>query len=234
MYKLAILVPYFNHPDKIVALCDRLKSFEVDILIVDDGSNEISKKAIHEIDGVMILTRQENGGKGAAMKDGFAHLLRLGYTHALQIDADFQHNVDDIEKLIECSMQFKSAFVCTQPTYNESAPKARLYGRKITNFWIYINTFGGIRNDGMCGFRIYPLLELEEVFKETKTNRMEFDTEILVNAFWNGVDFFWIETPVRYEVGGVSHFKAFRDNVLISKMHARMFFKLFPRLLSVK
>jgi len=55
---------------------------------------------------------------------------------------------------------------------------------------------------------------------------MEFDIEILVNAVRQGISVRWIDTYVRYEKGGVSHFKMLRDNALISLMHAKCFFSL--------
>ena len=78
----------------------------------------------------------------------------------------------------------------------------------------------------MCGFRVYPLEQLKKAAAKSKTNRMEFDIEILVNAARQGVDMRWIDTYVRYEKGGVSHFKMLRDNALISLMHAKCFFSL--------
>ncbi|MGP1359714.1 glycosyltransferase family 2 protein [Campylobacter sp.] len=231
--KTLFLIPFYNHPEKIRALCKALANYNLHILIVDDGSNETSKKALENLSefGVEIFTREQNGGKGAALKDGFRHALQNGYTHAFQIDADFQHDISEVAEFLELSRKYPHDMILADPIYGEDAPKSRFYGRKITNFWVKVNTLNANIKDAMCGFRIYPLKELESVTLQSSSNRMEFDMEILVNAVRAGTRLKWIPLNVRYEKGGVSHFKMLKDNVLISLMHAKYFFSLVPFLL---
>lgn len=238
MSKYAFLIPFYNHPERINELVEALRAYELDIIIVDDGSNSASKEVLGRIKDVLILERKSNGGKGAAMKDGFKFAVDNGFTHVLQVDADFQHDVSMIDEFLELSQKFPQDIICANPVYDESAPKSRVYGRKITNFWVAINTLSLEIKDAMCGFRIYPLKEIEKAVKRSKTNRMEFDIEILVNAYRCGLKTQWIDIKVSYEVGGVSHFKMLRDNMMISLMHAKGFFSLpkfiFQRFFSKK
>lgn len=222
-YKYGFLIPFYNHPARIGELVTKLKKHELPIIIVDDGSNEASKEVLNSLEGVIIVTREQNGGKGAAMKDGFKFGLENSFSHLFQIDADSQHDLSVISEFLARSKSSPKKLICAAPVYDESAPKARVHGRKLTNFWIYINTLSLDIKDGMCGFRIYPVKELEEAIKKSKTNRMEFDTEILVNAYRSGVEMEWIDIRVFYEKGGISHFKMLRDNALISLMHAKYF-----------
>nr|WP_034956947.1 glycosyltransferase family 2 protein [Campylobacter showae] len=229
MNKFAFLVPFYNHPQNIKALIAALKTYELPVVVVDDGSDEASKQILVELErteGILLLTRAQNGGKGIAMKDGFKFALERGFSHVLQIDADFQHDAALIGEFLKQSRAHPQSIVCANPIYGEDAPKSRVYGRKITNFWVAINTLSLGIKDAMCGFRVYPLEQLKKAAAKSKTNRMEFDIEILVNAARQGVDMRWIDTYVRYEKGGVSHFKMVRDNVLISLMHAKCFFSL--------
>lgn len=227
--KFAFLVPFYNHPQNIKALVAALKTYELPVIVVDDGSDEESKLILAELErteGILLLTRAQNGGKGIAMKDGFKFALNRGFSHVLQIDADFQHDAALIGEFLRQSETHPQSIVCANPIYGEDAPKSRVYGRKITNFWVAINTLSLGVKDAMCGFRVYPLEQLKKAAAKSKTNRMEFDIEILVNAVRQGVDMRWIDTCVRYEKGGVSHFKMLRDNALISLMHAKSFFSL--------
>ena len=226
--KTLFLIPFYNHPEKIKALCEAIASYDLPILIVDDGSNKTSKKALENLNefGVEILTRAQNGGKGAALKDGFRHAMQNGYTHAFQIDADFQHDISEVAEFLELSRKYPHDMIMADPIYGEDAPRSRFYGRKITNFWVKVNTLSTNIKDAMCGFRIYPLKELESATLQSSSNRMEFDIEILVNAVRQGISVCWIDTYVRYENGGVSHFKMLRDNALISLMHTKCFFSL--------
>ncbi len=227
--KFAFLVPFYNHPQNIKALIAALKAYELPVIVVDDGSDEASKLILAELErteGILLLTRAQNGGKGIAMKDGFKFALNRGFSHVLQIDADFQHDAALIGEFLKQSRAHPQSIVCANPIYGDDAPKSRVYGRKITNFWVAINTLSLGVKDAMCGFRVYPLEQLKKAAAKSKTNRMEFDIEILVNAVRQGISVRWIDTYVRYEKGGVSHFKMLRDNALISLMHAKCFFSL--------
>ncbi len=227
--KFAFLVPFYNHPQNIKALIAALKTYELPVIVVDDGSDEASKLILAELErteGILLLTRAQNGGKGIAMKDGFKFALNRGFSHVLQIDADFQHDAALIGEFLRQSEAYPQSIVCANPIYGEDAPKSRVYGRKITNFWVVVNTLSLGVKDAMCGFRVYPLEQLKKAVAKSKTNRMEFDIEILVNAVRQGISVRWIDTYVRYEKGGVSHFKMLRDNALISLMHAKCFFSL--------
>ena len=227
--KFAFLGPFYNHPQNIKALIAALKAYELPVIVVDDGSNEASKLILAELeraDDILLLTRAQNGGKGIAMKDGFKFALERGFSHVLQIDADFQHDAALIGEFLRQSRAHPQSIVCANPIYGDDAPRSRVYGRKITNFWVAINTLSLGVKDAMCGFRVYPLERLKKAAAKSKTNRMEFDIEILVNAVRQGISVRWIDTYVRYENGGVSHFKMLRDNALISLMHAKCFFSL--------
>ena len=225
--KTLVLIPHYNHPAAIARVAQSMHGFGLDVLIVDDGSREECKPVLQALvsDGIHILYRPINGGKGAAVKTGLKYAEEHGYSHVLQVDADGQHHLDDTPKLLAAAEQNPEAVVCGWPQYGGDAPKARLYGRKITDFWNMLHTWSCDIKDGMCGFRLYPLAPaLSVVREETVGDRMDFDTEILIRLYWRGVKPVWIKTPVQYAADGVSHFNAFADNVRISKMHTRLFF----------
>ena len=139
MYKLAFLIPHFNHSKNLARLVEILSKFGAEILIIDDGSSKEHKEILKDLKA-KIIYRKTNGGKGAAMKDGFKYLIENGFTHALQIDADMQHDLSYLRDFITLSQNHPKALICANPIYGKDAPKARLYGRKITNFWVNINT----------------------------------------------------------------------------------------------
>lgn len=242
MYKICFVIPYYNHPKTIINLVEILKPFGLSIVIVNDGSNEESSLMLEQLNAnvivgdielmphsqVYILNRTQNGGKGAALKDGFKMAKKMGFSHIFQIDADMQHDLSKIQSFLDVSKKNQSFIVCAEPVYDENAPKSRLYGRKITDFWVYINTLGGDIRDSMCGMRIYPVDAVFDLLKACG-NRMDFDIDILLYAFKNDTGFIWIKVGVKYETS-VSHFKVFRDNMLISFTHAKHFF-LLPSLI---
>ena len=157
------------------------------------------------------------------MKDALRIASELEFTHALQVDADGQHTLEDIPRMLEAAEAAPTALVLGRPVFDETAPKARLVGRKITIFWTRLEVGGDAIEDPMCGFRVYPLPVSAEV--RVWGDRMDFDPEIAVRLVWEGVPTRNVPTRVRYvseDEGGVSHFHAFKDNVLISLMHSRL------------
>ena len=223
-FKPVFLIPYYNHPQKIAELVAKLSKLGT-VLIIDDGSDEKSKEALKDLNAE-IFTRLKNGGKGAALKDGLKIAQERGFSHAFQIDADFQHDISKCGEFLALAQQNPQSLICASPVYDENAPKARLYGRKITNFWCAINTLSKEIKDAMCGFRIYPLEAINTILPKIKANRMEFDIEVLVLAYRLGIKILWIDVKVNYEPYGISHFSMFKDNILISITHARLFLTL--------
>lgn len=231
------IIPHYNHSNTVGNVIAQLQQLGLPVLIVDDGSTAEHQQTLKQFehDKVIIVFRPENGGKGAAVKTGLQEAFARGFSHALQVDADGQHNLTDTSELLRLANQSPQAVVCGAPIYRDDAPKARLYGRKITNFWLAINTLSFDIKDGMCGFRLYPLTEIMPIITHASLgDRMDFDIEILVHCHWHSIPFKWFNTPVSYNNGGVSHFRGWADNWLISKMHARLFFGMLRRLLTGK
>lgn len=228
--KTIAIVPHYRHTATLPAVVAALHDAGLPVLVVDDGSGEAYHPALRAIPHADILYLPANGGKGHAMKAGMRQAAAQGYTHALQMDADGQHHFADISRFLAESRAHPQALICGNPIYGDDAPKARLYGRKITDFWNAIHTGSRDIKDGMCGFRLYPLdSALAVINTETVGERMDFDTEILIRLYWRGVALIWLDTPVRYHTHGISHFRALADNLRISRMHARLFLAMLRR-----
>ncbi|MGX2967113.1 glycosyltransferase family 2 protein [Ursidibacter sp. B-7004-1] len=238
LFKPVVIIPHYNHSTTISNVVEQLATFDLAVLIIDDGSSPQHHSVLHILADkpkVSVHYRTQNGGKGAAVKTGLQLALELGFTHAIQVDADGQHHLPDVIKMLKLSEQQPKAIICGRPIYSKDAPKSRLYGRKITNFWIAINTLSTEISDGMCGFRLYPLTDTVALIQQEYIgDYMDFDTEILVKAHWWQIPILWVDTPVKYTLNGVSHFRGWQDNWLISKMHARLFFGMLWRIATGK
>lgn len=234
--KPCIIIPVYNHEHAIAQVIAKLKAYGIPCLLVNDGSsaacaNVLEDCAERETGWVTLINRADNGGKGAAVIDGFNAALRLGYTHALQIDADGQHNADDIPRFLDAGRLNPEAMILGLPVFDETVPKNRLYGRQVTNVWIAINTLSLAIADGMCGFRLYPLAAVQRLIADRNIGRgMDFDIDIVVRLYWQGVKAVNLPTAVCYPLDGVSHFRLWQDNVIISKAHALLFFGMLIRI----
>ncbi|MEZ9317378.1 glycosyltransferase family 2 protein [Vibrio lentus] len=232
-YNACFLIPCFNHGATMPAVVSSLHHFELPIIIVDDGSELTTKQflaPLAENSYVTLVTLEQNQGKGGAVKAGIKRAQELGFSHAIQIDADGQHDLDALPALIQASQAKPQRLISGQPIYDDSVPKARLYGRYATHIWVWIETLSLSIKDSMCGFRAYPVDKTQTVLNKYDVgSRMDFDIEILVRLYWEGCDIDFVETRVIYPENGISHFDALWDNVKISWMHTRLFFGMLPR-----
>jgi len=233
--KTCAVIPVYNHGEAIGAVVAAVRQHGLPCLLVDDGSEPgcaavLDALAAADAAGVQLLRLPQNQGKGGAMIAGLRQAARLGYSHALQIDADGQHDTGDIPAFLKLSAAQPAHLICGCPIYDESVPKARLYGRYATHIWVWINTLSLQIRDSMCGFRVYPLAPTVALIDAVNIGRrMDFDTEILVRLCWRGMRIVNQPTRVCYPSDGVSHFKVWLDNVLISRMHARLFLGMLLR-----
>ncbi|MFT2091825.1 glycosyltransferase family 2 protein [Paraglaciecola sp. 2405UD69-4] len=230
-----IVIPNYNHGDVIEDTIASLLKFQLPIILVDDGSEPVTQKVLSKIDedylDVILLRREFNGGKGAAVNTGLVKAYEMGMTHALQVDADGQHNLADVEVMLAESKANPKALISGRPIYDQSISKGRYYGRFITHFWVWVETLSFQIKDSMCGFRVYPLAAYAQLIEQVELGkRMDFDIEVMVRLFWQGLNVRFIATRVHYPEGGVSHFNALQDNWLISKMHSKLFFGMLIRI----
>ena len=231
-----VVVPVYEHGNAIGPLLQRLLPHGVPVLLVDDGSGPACAAVLRDLAAatpaqVTLLRLDRNGGKGGAVVAGLREAARRGATHALQIDADGQHDAGDVPAFLAEARAHPEAVINGRPVYDASAPRGRLVGRYATHVWVWINTLSFEIADSMCGFRVYPLAPTVALLARTRVGqRMDFDTDVLVRLSWAGVRVRNLPTRVTYPEDGVSHFDLWRDNVRISLMHARLFFGMLPRL----
>ncbi|AOJ89177.1 acyltransferase [Burkholderia sp. MSMB0856] len=228
MSDTCIVIPIYNHRAAIGGTLARLAVHGLPILVIDDGSDEPTQQVLATLAtryaGLVTLLRLPvNGGKGAAVMEGLRAARARGYRHAIQIDADGQHDAADVPKFVAAAQAEPDAVILGRPRFDDSVPKARLYGRYLTHAWVWIETLSLDIPDAMCGFRLYPVdVVCELIDAVSMPTRMAFDSEILVRLHWRGLAFRTVPTRVIYPVDGVSHFDVWRDNVRISLSHARL------------
>ena len=145
------------------------------------------------------------------------------YSHAITLDADSQHNAADVPDFLDTARAAPSNLIMGRPLFAADAPKARVYGREVTNFWVAIETLSRSVGDALFGFRCYPMTAVRALYqRHVPGPGMEFDTEIAVRLAWDDVCTISLETPVTYMAGGLSHFDYLTDNLRIAWLHIRL------------
>ncbi len=227
-----LIIPCYNHSTPLAGVLTGLKSLGLPCLLVDDGSEPAAAAALDALaathgDWVSLLRHDRNQGKGVAVTTGLMAARARGFSHGVQIDADGQHDLSDVPRLLAEAARQPDALVSGRPIYDDSVPKGRLYGRYITHVWVWIETLSFTIADSMCGFRVYPLATSCALLDEVRLGRrMDFDTEVMVRLYWRGVPMRFVPTRVIYPADGSSHFRLWRDNLDISWMHTRLVCRL--------
>ena len=233
-----VLIPSYNPGSKVYQTVRAAREQWDPVWIVVDGSDDGTAAGLQETArndaGLRVLLRERNGGKGAAMLDGMLAARAEGFTHVLAMDSDGQHPADRIPAFMAASAAHPQAMVLGEPVFDASAPSLRVRGRKISNWWANVETLWAGIHDSLFGFRVYPIAPLvREMQARRWMRRFDFDVEAAVRLSWRGVAAINLPAAVRYfrpDEGGVSHFNYWRDNVLLSCMHARLFGSFLLRL----
>lgn len=236
--RVAILIPSYNTgrllKTTVLQALERWK----DVWVVVDGSTDGSEKDAEALQpehpGLNVVKLPVNRGKGSAVLAGAEMLSEAGFTHVLTMDSDGQHPAEFIPKFLSLAEAHPEAALLGQPIFGPEAPLLRVRGRRLSNLWAHIETLGWGIGDSLFGMRLYPLPALLQAFRGTRfARRFDFDTEVAVRLCWNGVPAINVPTPVKYLTaaeGGVSQFRYFRDNTLLTWMHARLLCGFFIRL----
>ena len=237
MHNPCAVIPVYNHETAVPAVVEALLAAGLPCVLVDDASSLACSAVLEQLakaENTYLIRLAVNQGKGGAVMAGLREASRLGFSHALQVDADGQHDLRDVATFIQTSQQHPEALICGYPQYDASVPKGRLYARYLTHVWVWINSLSLQIPDSMCGFRVYPLAPVLTLINAVKLGRrMDFDPEILVRLAWRNQPMRWLPTQVHYPQDGLSHFRLFHDNALISGMHTKLFFGMLVRMPSI-
>jgi glycosyltransferase involved in cell wall biosynthesis len=200
------------------------------VWVVVDGSTDGSAAALDKLAAndprLTVIDRGHNGGKGAAVLDALRRADELRFTHVLVMDSDGQHPPECIVSLMALSAACPNTMVLGRPVFSADAPTLRVYFRRLSNFWVDVETLWSGIADSLFGFRVYPVRPLLDVMTRTTwMRRFDFDPEAVVRLCWSGIRPVNVDVPVRYPPateGGVSHFRYGRDNLLLTWMHLRL------------
>lgn len=228
-----IIIPVYRHGKACAAVVDGLSQYSYPIILVDDGNDGETTAYLRQIadshPGVTLITLPKNRGKGGAFTAGISKAREMGWTHALQIDADGQHDLTRAPFFFAQAETNPAALICGYPEYDASVPAHRKNGRKFANAWAKIVSFEGGIVDAMCGFRVYPVEPTLQTLSHCD-RRMGFDIEILVRLIWSGVPCLFFPVRVTYPADGVSNFRVVRDNIRISWVYTRLCVGMIVRL----
>ena len=233
-----VLIPSYNAGRKALETVRAARETGEPVCVVVDGSTDGSLEQLMQMaqsdPALTVLALTRNSGKGAAILHGLRDAIAHGFTHVLTMDSDGQHPARMIPAFIAASRAQTDALILGKPVFDQTAPWERVIGRKLSNWWINVETLHAGIGDSLFGMRVYPAQPLLAVMESQRSmRRFDFDAEAAVRLVWRGLRPINLPTPVRYfraEEGGVSHYHYLRDNLLLTRMLLRLFCGFLLRL----
>ncbi len=201
--KIVIGIPAFNEEKNIAVILVQLKNISQHIIVCDDGSKDLTSKIAEEL-GAIVIQHKKNLGYGAAIKTIFSKAQEINADILITFDADGQHRIEDIKKILEPIEKNEADIVIGSRFLNNSQniPKYRKIGIKaITEL---TNITGGTKiTDSQSGFRAYNKKILQNI-KPTDLG-MGISTEILIKTQKIGYKIMEVPITILYEGDTSTH-----------------------------
>ena len=211
-----VLIPAFNPNEKLIELVDELKNKKINIVVVDDGSN--NQEIFNKLDKkATIIHHEKNKGKGRAIKTGLANIKEnyKGNYIIVTMDADGQHKVSDAIKLIEYCQNNPNSLVLGSRKLDKNVPFKSKIGNTITKNVYKMVTKNNI-NDTQTGLRAFSTDYVDRLLK-IKGERYEYEINMLLELN-NEIPIKEIEIETIYiDNNKDSHFNPIKDSYRIYK-----------------
>ena len=216
-WRCCVLIPSYNNEKTLARVLKDVLRYTQNIIVVNDGATDGTSQILEEFHEIDVFHLEKNQGKGKALKTGFKEALHKGYEYAITIDSDGQHFAEDIPVFLDAleSETTKNVlYIGARNMAQADVPGKSSFGNKFSNFWFWFET-GTWLQDTQCGYRLYPLKEIEKL--SLYTPKFEFEIEVIVKASWKGTLVKNVPVKILYDdVDRVSHFRTVPDFTRIS------------------
>jgi glycosyltransferase involved in cell wall biosynthesis len=183
------------------------------VIVADDGCTDGTGKAAREA-GAEVIRLGENRGKGHALRVLFAEARRRGFSAVIALDADGQHDANDIPAFLRAHGAEPDAVITGSRLGDaDGIPRYRRNSMFVARFFISLAANQFIE-DTQCGFRLYPLAVVESL--ALVTERYVTETEILMKAGDSGRAVRSLSVKALYPPGHPTHFRSVPDVAAIS------------------
>jgi len=220
--KIAIIIPAYNEEKYIEETVKRCLEVLPDVVVIDDGSSDLTNSIAKKV-GALVLKHKVNKGKGVALRTAFNFALENGFSGIITIDADHQHNVDEIQKFINflsSSKEDVDIILGNRMKNPENMPWIRYVANKFTS-WLISKRSNTRIPDVQSGFRYISRKVLKNI--KTKSNRFEAEPELLLRASLKGYKIVSIPVSTIYYKNAISYVHPIKDALMFLKMFVQSF-----------
>jgi glycosyltransferase involved in cell wall biosynthesis len=214
-----VLIPAHNEEKTIRATVEGALVHVDHVLVINDGSTDGTVAALAGLP-VEIVDHAHNRGKGWRLAEGLDHAIAQGAEAVLTLDADGQHDPDDIPAFLAAAQTAPDSLVMGERTEDRGTmPRVRAFSIGFGDFFISWATEREAR-DGQCGMRLYPaVLWRRTRVPQTERSHFVFETAILLRAAEAGFGVLRVPIRARYQgfVQRPSHFRPVLDTLRITR-----------------
>jgi glycosyltransferase involved in cell wall biosynthesis len=192
-------IPAYNEEKTIARVIIETQKYTNKIIVCDDGSTDLTGEIAERL-GAEVIRHEKNMGKGVALRDLFSAAKKYNPTIVVTIDADGQHDPNDIPMLLkpieegEADFVIGSRFVKGAKT---DAPSYRRFGLKIINFLSKITTNSNVK-DTQSGFRALTIKALDELWN-IDSEGFGIESEQIILALKKGLKIKEIPITIKYK-----------------------------------
>ena len=239
-FRPVILLPTYNNARHLGAVLRAVSDLGWPVMVVNDGSRDgtdgVLAEFVIERPGRRFyrLDHARNRGKGQALRSGFSLAALLGYSHAVTMDTDGQHEPADAARLLEAARAEPTALVLgTRDAGAAGYPTASRLGRVMSNLCILLAA-GRWVEDSQCGLRVYPIGLVRAL--RCGAGRYGYEAEILTRSGWAGCPLVQLPVNTIYPPAEmrVSHFRPVGDTLRGMWLHLNLMLRALVPLPYVK
>jgi len=196
--KVIVTIPAFNEEKYIGTVVLKARQYANEVIVLDDGSTDDTSE-IARLAGATVIRHKENKGYGAAVQSLLAEAKRREPDVAVLLDADFQHNPQEIPYLIEPISEGFDIVIGSRKQQRANIPLYRRVGQRVISYFSYILSREKV-SDSESGFRVFSkkaiaVLELSE-------NGMSISAETIADAAEKGLKIIEMPISIRYTRDG--------------------------------
>lgn len=208
-HNTAVVIPAYNAARYLEQLVQKIRKItELDkLILVNDASIDETSKIARKL-ALRILEHKVNRGKGAALLTGFKEALQEGYEFAISIDADLQHDPNELPNFLQEQKKGDFDMVIGRREFKRGVmPLHRICSNRITSQMVSL-LCGTRIYDSQSGYRLYRLSLIRGL--KFNSERYQFESEIIIKYARQGAKFGFIPIETIYH-GQESHISNFRD-----------------------
>jgi hypothetical protein len=181
--KIVAALPAYNEERYIGSVILKAKKYANEVFVFDDGSTDGTSE-VARLAGATVMRSEQNRGKGAAMKDILEQARGDGADVLVFLDADGQHDPNEIPTLVEAVRAGFDLVVGSRRGATKKAPLYRRVGQGVLSYWTSVVSRGRKVIDSESGFRALSQRLISDI--DLTENGFAVETEMIVKASEKG------------------------------------------------